>query len=216
MIGGIFETVGKTLGIGKEKYFLELDDAAEVSVEKIKKTATQAVETAKDVSSDVADKAQDLVSNASESAEASAKNAATKAKATTAKSAASNTKEAVDETAVKSEAAAKKAVKEAKADAVEKKPTFGKKSSQEPSLTTGKDAAKGKATSAAVDPEELIVAAIAATASGKTVDSQGNVVEAPTGFADTYLMPRTGGRRRPGPSLSGFKGMAKEVNPRLK
>ena len=36
MIGGIFETIGKTLGVGKEKYFLELDDAAEASVKNLK------------------------------------------------------------------------------------------------------------------------------------------------------------------------------------
>ena len=242
MIGGIFETIGKTLGIGKEKYFLELDDAAEASVEKIKKSATQAVEsaveTAKDVSADVVDKAQDLAGDVSGSAESAAKNAANKAKANV-KAAASQAEEAVDETVDKAEAATKKAagkattegdkkqatkkaVKQAKADAADKKPTFGKKSNKKAPLATGAapDVAKGKdsktAAPAAADPEELIVAAIAATADGKTLDSQGNVVESATSFADTYLMPRTGGRRRPGPSLAGFKGMAKEVNPRLK
>ncbi|MEL7070384.1 MAG: hypothetical protein AAGN15_17230 [Cyanobacteria bacterium J06581_3] len=225
MIGGIFETIGKTLGIGQEKYFLELDDAAEASVEKIKKSATQAVEsaveTAKDVSADVVDKAQDLAGDVSGSAESTAKNAANKAKANV-KAAASQTKEAADEAVGKTKAATKKAVKEAKSDAADKKPTFGKKSSKKAPLATGgapdveKDKSSQPAAPAAADPEELIIAAIAATADGKALDSQGNVVEKATGFADTYLMPRTGGRRRPGPSLSGFKGMAKEVNPRLK
>ncbi len=39
----------------------------------------------------------------------------------------------------------------------------------------------------------------------------------PHNFATDYLMPTSNGsRRRPGPSLAPFKGMAKEVNPRLK
>ena len=45
MIGGIFETIGKKLGIGKEKYFLELDDAAEEVASKVQKAASSAVET---------------------------------------------------------------------------------------------------------------------------------------------------------------------------
>ncbi|MGB5915833.1 MAG: hypothetical protein WBG63_13275, partial [Phormidesmis sp.] len=75
-----------------------------------------------------------------------------------------------------------------------------------------------KAAPAAPSAEDLIVAAIAATAKGKTLDDKGNVVEADAKtFATDYLeTPSRASRRRPGPSLSPFKGMAKEVNPRLR
>ena len=64
----------------------------------------------------------------------------------------------------------------------------------------------------------MIVAAIAATAKGKTLDAEGNAVAAEVmTFATDYLpTPSRSSRRRPGPSLSPFRGMAKEVNPRLK
>ncbi|NJM97700.1 MAG: hypothetical protein HC800_11560 [Phormidesmis sp. RL_2_1] len=57
MIGGIFETIGKTLGVSKDKYFLEIDDAA---AEKAAKAAKAVVETVKEVSADVAEKAQEI------------------------------------------------------------------------------------------------------------------------------------------------------------
>ena len=215
MIGGIFETIGKTLGVGKEKYFLELDDAAEASVKTLKKSATKAaktaVETAKDASADVVEKAKELTDEVKDGA---AQEAAEKAKSN-AKAAAD--KLAAPEEAPKGKAAKAKAAKEKAAKkAVAKTKAAG-------SLTEGN--APEAAPAPAAEPvmpagpseEDLIVAAIAATSSGKTIDSKGNIVEGPTTFSTDYLMtPSRSSRRRPGPSLSAFKGMAKEVNPRLK
>ena len=63
--------------------------------------------------------------------------------------------------------------------------------------------------------EDIIVQAIAA--GSRKTDSQGNAVDGPSNFATDYLLaPTNGSRRRPGPSLNPFKGMAKDVNPRLK
>lgn len=199
MIGGIFETIGRTLGVGKEKYFLELDDAAEESVENVKavaaKTAKVAVKTAKGVSADVVDKVQSVTGDATDKAESAADDAADKAQ-----SVADKTKKAAKN---KAKAPAKKAT--------------GKKSAEGASengaeQTDGAAPTKPKERS----PEEIIVEAIAAAS--KKTDSEGNVVpDGPHNFATDYLMPTANGsRRRPGPSLAPFKGMAKEVNPRLK
>ncbi len=198
MIGGIFETIGKTLGVGKEKYFLELDDAAEDSIKNIKEAATKAaktaVETVKEVSGDVVDKAQDLVDNAADGAQTGTEQVANKA-----------------------EAAANKAEKKAKV--IAEKPASGEKGAP-PSAPAEADGQPVEAAPAPAAPsaEDLIVAAIAATAKGKTLDDQGNVIEETvTTFATDYLeTPSRASRRRPGPSLSPFKGMAREVNPRLK
>lgn len=203
MIGGIFETIGRTLGVGKEKYFLELDDAAEESVENVKavvvKTAKVAVKTAKEVSADVTDKVQSLTGDATDTAESVADDAADKAK-----SAADKTKKA----AKTAKAPAKKAAAKKSAKGASQK----SEGSEQPDAPTP-DAAPAKAEPRS--PEEIIVSAIAAAS--KKTDENGNVADGPHNFATDHLMPLGNrGRRRPGPSLGAFKGMAKEVNPRLK
>ncbi|MEO0647300.1 MAG: hypothetical protein AAFZ17_14275 [Cyanobacteria bacterium J06650_10] len=195
MIGGIFETIGKTLGVGKEKYFLELDDAAEDSVKNIKQVASKATKTAKAASADVVEKAQDIVENATDKAEAAADKAANKTKvaAEKAKAPTSNKKSA-------------KAPKGKKPVATKQGDESAEKAVSTPAVPAGPSA------------EDLIVAAIAATSKGNTRDAKGNVIaQETTTFATDYLMtPSRSSRRRPGPSLSPFKDMAKEANPRLK
>ncbi len=208
MIGGIFETIGKTLGIGKEKYFLELDDAAEKGVENLKETASKAakttVETVKGVSADVAEKVQSATDEVTDDAESVAKKGKTKTKAAVAdaKKAAANDKKAVKNEAKK--VAAKGA---------------DQKSAQTASPDNGAVPAPEVKPSTQSEPrsaEEIIVEAIAAAS--KKTDSEGNAVDdGPTNFATDHLMPTSNGsRRRPGPSFASFKGMAKEVNPRLR
>ncbi|KPQ37107.1 MAG: Bacterial protein of unknown function (DUF883) [Phormidesmis priestleyi Ana] len=184
MIGGIFGTIGKTLGIGKEKYFLELDDAAEESVETIKEAATKAAKIAKSAASDIAEKAQDLIEEASDTAQQSdtAQPQAKSATKSATKSAASDT-QAADEKGNTATAA---------------KPV----AQPAPSASTTRD------------PEDIIRAAIAA--GGQKTDASGQVIEETKNFSTDYLLSSGSSRRRPGPSLNSFKGMAKEVNPRLK
>lgn len=199
MIGGIFETIGKTLGIGKEKYFLELDDAAEKGVENLKAT----VETVKEVSGDVVGKVQSATDEATDKAKSAAKKGKTKAKATVAD-------------AKKSAATDKKAVKNKDKKVAAKGADQSAQKSDQPENGAAPAEAKPSTQSEPRSAEEIIVSAIAAAS--KKTDDQGNTVdEGPTNFATDYLMPDSNGsRRRPGPSFASFKGMAKEVNPRLK
>ena len=203
MIGGIFETISKTLGVGKEKYFIELDDAAEESVEKAKtavaKTAKAAVETAKDVSADVVDTVQSVTGDVADSASSAADKAAGKA--------ASKAKTATDKTAQQAAKAAKAPVEKAK---VKKLPAAGQTEGAEQVDTSA------PAKSESLSPDEIIVNAIAA-ASKKNSEESAAAADGSHTFATDHLMPLGNrGRRRPGPSLGAFKGMAKEVNPRLK
>ncbi len=238
MIGGIFETIGKTLGVGKEKYFLELDDAAEASVKNIKESATKAaksaVETAKEASSGVVEKAQGLVEDITGENTSTVKETAEKAKdaaQNTAKNASAKVKEVAGEAANemdKKVAANKQPVEEKAAKGKANKAKAAKEKATKEAVAKTKAAGSlvgGDAPESASAPvvpsgpteEELIVAAIAATSSDKTVDAQGNVVEGIKTFSTDYLMtPSRSSRRRPGPSFDPFKGMAKEVNPRLK
>ncbi|MEL7144221.1 MAG: hypothetical protein AAFZ17_17155 [Cyanobacteria bacterium J06650_10] len=199
MIGGIFETIGKTLGVGKEKYFLELDDAAEDSVKNIKQVANKATKTAKAASADVVEKAQDIVENVTDKAEAVADTATDNANV-----------------------AAKKIEKAAKAPVANKKSAKTTKGKQPVATKQGDESAEKAVLTPAVpagpSAEDLIVAAIAATSKENARDAQGNVIaQETTTFATDYLMtPSRSSRRRPGPSLSPFKDMAKEANPRLK
>ncbi|MEL7142374.1 MAG: hypothetical protein AAFY33_07265 [Cyanobacteria bacterium J06643_4] len=197
MIGGIFETIGKTLGVGKEKYFLELDDAAESVAKNVGKSAKSAAKTAKKASAEVVDKAQELASDAT----------------ATAKEVASDAKDTAD----KAKAAAKKAKKAAPDKKTAKKGKAAKGKAANATPAAEPEAPAAPAAPAAPDPEELIVNAIAAASSGKKLDSAGNVIDETQTFATDYLeTPIRTRRRRPGPSFAGFKGMAKEVNPRLK
>lgn len=210
MIGGIFETIGKTLGVGKEKYFLELDDAAEETAKGIKKsaaaatkTAKAAVDTAKEATVEVAQKTQELVADTTDEAEGKAKsaadNVADKAK---------ETAEAAEKTVAKGKQAATKTAAKTAAK--------GKQATQE---TATEDAESPVETAAPAGPsaEDLIVSAIAATAPQQQADSNGSAPEGVKTFSTDYLMtPSRARRRRPGPSLSPFKDMAKEANPRLK
>ncbi|MEL7351782.1 MAG: hypothetical protein AAF171_19450 [Cyanobacteria bacterium P01_A01_bin.116] len=208
MIGGIFETIGKTLGIGKENYFLELDDAAEQSVEKLKTSAKAAVETVKDVAEDVVDQATDAADKASDAAE--------KAIAT-GKATAEGVVTDAEKAGKKAATATKKATETTVKKAAEKKPAAEKTSAKKgpaPEKAPAPKAAK-KAVAPVRSEEDIIVAAIAAQ--GKPTDSSGNVVDGATTFATDYLLPlNNSSRRRPGPSLGKFKGMAKEANPRLR
>jgi hypothetical protein len=195
MIGGIFETIGKTLGVGKEKYFLELDDAAEETAKGIKKsvasatkTAKAVVETAKEATVDVAQKAQELVGDTADEAEDQAKTTADAAEKAVAKS-----KKAATKTVSKGKQAANEAAGE-----VAEAPA-------QPAAPAGPSA------------EDLILNAIASTAPKQQTDNDGNGVGEVKNFSTDYLMtPSRVSRRRPGPSLSPFKDMAKETNPRLK
>ena len=248
MIGGIFETIGKTLGIGKEKYFLELDDAAEEVASKAQKAATSAVKAAKEVSSDVVEKVQSAVDDAEDSADkakANAKQAADKTAKTADKAAAKATDKAgkaakkVDKTkdkaAAKVDKAAakfnKKADKAIKAGDVKVKVSANEETGdiEATAIKTGKgskpsdqtaeqvlaNAAPDSTAAPSRDPDDIIREAIAATEKspdGKPVDP-----EAVDTFSTDYLMPLGNrGRRRPGPSFSDYKNMARDTNPRLK
>lgn len=192
MIGGIFETIGETLGVGKEKYFLELDDAAEASVKNPKESAKDAENTVKEAPTDVAGKAQDLVDEAAKAQDV-VKESASKATKT-------GKKVATDKSSPKEKAAV---AKQQKADGTA------------PTQSVPKAAEKSAPT--APTAEEIIVNAIAAAPSEKKVAVQDNVLEVSGNFSTDYLMtPIRTSRRRPGPSLGEFKTMAKEVNPRLR
>lgn len=68
--------------------------------------------------------------------------------------------------------------------------------------------------SAPSSPEELIVAALAAVATPPAGTPEAEAAKlASFSFAEQNMVPTlTSGRRRPGPSLSAFKAMAKQVN----
>lgn len=216
MIGGIFETLGKTLGVGEEKYFLELDDAAEPVAKNVQKTAKKVTKPAEQASADVAEKAQKQASDV-----------ASKAKDVT--------PSVADETAAKAKGAAKtveKKVKQAASDKKKAKKTAKKKAKKAPASKKKADAKSSKGKSAEVapdaekavpdvpavpDPEELIVNAIAAASSSQTLNSNDVAIATAKTFATDYLeTPIRTSRRRPGPSLAGFKKMAKEANPQLR
>ncbi|MEM9945170.1 MAG: hypothetical protein AAF810_03805 [Cyanobacteria bacterium P01_D01_bin.36] len=208
MIGGIFETLGKTLGVGEEKYFLELDDAAEPVAKNVQKTAKKVTKPAEQASADVAEKAQKQASDV-----------ASKAKDVT--------PSVADETAAKAKGAAKTVEKKVKQAASDKKkakkaPASKKKadakSSKGKSAEVAPDAEKAVPDVPAVpDPEELIVNAIAAASSSQTLNSNDVAIATAKTFATDYLeTPIRTSRRRPGPSLAGFKKMAKEANPQLR
>ncbi|MEL6160245.1 MAG: hypothetical protein AAFR18_13615 [Cyanobacteria bacterium J06627_32] len=202
MIGGIFETIGKTLGVGKEKYFLELDDAAEESVEAVKASVASAVETvtktAKETSKEVAQKTKATAAEAAETTKVAAENVSEK---------------------VQSVAPAKKNDKKAKKVSRKKAPKGKQVAAKHVEAAPEKATENVPQPAAPAKPsaEDLIVAAIAAESKGQQVDSDGNIVGGPQTFSTDYLMtPIRTRRRTPGPSLSEFKGMAKEVNLRLK
>ena len=227
MIGGIFETIGKTLGIGKEKYFLELDDAAEEAASKVQKAAASAVETVKDVSGDVASTIQskaDDAGSAANKAKAQAKKKADKA-ADKAEEAANK----VDKKAAKFNKKANELIKEGDAKVkVSANEETGKieataietDKGKAPSEKSAKQVIANKQPEAAQpkvsrDPEDIIREALAKTE--KKPDGRPVNPENAETFSTDYLMPLGNrGRRRPGPSLSKYKGMAKETNPRLR
>ena len=253
MIGGIFETIGKTLGIGKEKYFLELDDAAEGVANKVQKAASSAVETVKDVSGDVAETVQSKADDAGDAAEKAKAKAKTKAKKTADKATdkAKDVASKADKAASKAGKAASKAGEKAANKADKKAAKFNKKANKlikdgdakvkvsadeetgkikataietdkgkKPSDKSAKQVVANKtpdapAPQASRDPEDIIREALAKAQKapdGKLVDP-----EAAETFSTDYLMPLGNrGRRRPGPSFSGYKDMARESNPRLK
>ena len=200
MIGGIFETIGKTLGVGKEKYFLELDDAAEESGEAVKASVTGAVQTvaktAKEASKEVTQKAKETVAEATD-----------------------KTKGVIEEVSDKAQSAAPVETNKKTKKAPKKKAAKGKKTAAKKNDAAPETVAEVPQPAAPAKPsaEDLIVAAIAAESKGQQLDGDGNVVSGPQNFATDYLLtPIRTRRRMPGPSLSGFKGMAKDVNPRLK
>jgi hypothetical protein len=198
MIGGIFGTIGKTLGLGKNKYFLELDDAAEQRLEDLQGAASKAIKAAKETVEDITDKAQSVAEETADKAQAAAKTVKAQAPKAT-------------KTAVKAQAPAK-ALPKGKTS-IKAKAAAEKGASAEPTAAPQPVAAPVAA--APRSPEDIIVSAIAA--GGKAIDSSGNVVDKAQNFATDYLMPTANSsRRRPGPSLGNFKGMARTVNPRLK
>jgi hypothetical protein len=73
--------------------------------------------------------------------------------------------------------------------------------------------AKASKPAANLSPEELIVAALAAVAKPPEGSPEATIAKAVTlGFAEQNMIPTlTSGRRTPGPSLAGFKSMAKEI-----
>ena len=213
MIGGIFETIGKTLGVGKEKYFLELDDAAEDTVKGIKKAASKAAIKAKDVASDVVEKAQDLAGEAVDKIEDAVGDAADKSKEKT-KDAAEKVQETAKQASDASEAAQKKIQDAAKT--VDQTAKQSKKTNAAKADQAEKTNAPVQTAATTPDPDEIIVNAIAAGSRKRSGNGVGPNGEALT-FSTDYLMPQKKmRRRRPGPSFSSYKGMAKDVNPRLK
>lgn len=237
MIGGIFETIGKKLGIGKEKYFLELDDAAEGIASKVQKAASSAVDTVKDVSSDVADTIQskaDDVGSAANKAKANAQKKAAKA-ADKAENAADTAASKADKEAAKFNKKANKLIKEGDAkvkvaanektgqiEATAIETDKGKKPSNKSAKQivankpdASEDAGSGASESKTFrDPEDIIREALAK--SQKAPDGRPSDPTAAETFSTDYLMPLSSSRRRPGPSLSKYKSMARETNPRLK
>ena len=120
-----------------------------------------------------------------------------------------------DETADKAKAAANKSKTKAKKAATKE----ADQKSAQPAPAENGTAPDSPETSTQSQPrsaEEIIVSAIAAAS--KKTDSEGSAADnGPTNFATDHLMPiANSSRRRPGPSLASFKGMAKEVNPRLR
>ena len=264
MIGGIFETIGKTLGIGKEKYFLELDETAEEAAGKVQKKAASATKTAaktaKDVSGNVKDVSGNIdVSGSIKDAAGSIKDAAGGIKGAAgsikdisgnvidtvlpgggeSEDAASKANDkAADKAAEQAKQKASKAIKQGdakvkvaaneetgkiEADAVETdkgKNPAGK--SAKKVVANKKKAAEAKSKKQATapepsgprDPEDIIREAIAAT-EGAPGSQPVNPVDVDT-FSTDYLMPLEKSRRRPGPSFSKFKAMARETNPKLK
>ena len=65
---------------------------------------------------------------------------------------------------------------------------------------------------APMSPEELIIAALKSNQAPAAVSAEAQAQAPTAGFATQYLVPTlTSGRRSPGPSLKGFKAMAKEI-----
>lgn len=211
MIGGIFGTIGKTLGIGKEKYFLELDDAAEESLDSLKEAATKVTKVAKETAADIADKAQELTEGATDKVQEVAGKTANKTQKATGKTA-DKAKAKAQKTAVAGKVKAKQAADELMQAGEEAASKVGEKAA----ATTGKAADTKKAQTAPQprDAEDIIREALAANSN--PAGGTGNAAGGAHNFATDYLMPKTSSRRRPGPSLKEFKSMAKDVNPRLK
>ena len=230
MIGGIFETIGKKLGIGKEKYFLELDDAAEGIASKVQKAASSAVDTVKDVSSDVADTIQSKAGDAGDAANKAKANAQKKAESASDKAASKADKAAakfnkkadklIKEGDAKVKVAANEKTGQIEATAIET--DKGKKPSNKSAKQivankpdASEDAGSGASESKTFrDPEDIIREALAK--SQKAPDGRPSDPTAAETFSTDYLMPLSSSRRRPGPSLSKYKSMARETNPRLK
>jgi hypothetical protein len=101
---------------------------------------------------------------------------------------------------------AEKGKKDAPVAAKPAKAEKGKKAA--PAAAMAVKAAPEKAAKV-MTPEELIVAAV----QGKAAGAEGGSAAGTTaGFATQYMVPTlTSGRRTPGPSLKGFKAMAKEI-----
>lgn len=215
MIGGIFGTIGKTLGIGKEKYYLELDDAAEQGVENLKEAATKATKVAKTAAAEVVDKAQEIAETVTEEAPDKAK-----AAAASGKKAADKVEAKAADAAKASKQAGKKAASKVEAKAADAGIAAKDTAKKGEKAVAKSDAPAAKAAPqpekpAAPSAEEIIAKAIAAT--NHKTDATGQAVDNPGNFSTDYLMPQANrSRRRPGPSFGKFKGMAKEVNPRLK
>lgn len=212
MIGGIFETIGSTLGVGKEKYFLELDDAAEPIAKNLQgtttKTAKVAVEPTKVASSSAVEKAEVLTDGASGVA---AQSVAEQAKPATSKAADIAAEVTAGESPAKDKAP--------KGEASETKTPTGKSpketSTKKAAATTKADGKSPEAVAEVISATDLIVAAIAAAPPAPIIASSDNIVEGSKTFSTDYLMtPIRCSRRRPGPSLDAFKTMAKAVNPR--
>lgn len=177
-MGGVFETIGKTLGVGEDKYFLELDDTVETDIKPLKASAPKPVETA-----------------------------------------ANSVKERVSPVAAQPKVAA--VVSQAK---VEKVATDNLSKTSKKAESAGKSDQKAAVATQSVIPQEpsaqeLIVNAIAAASTkevSKTEVTDDTTVEVQN-FSTNYLMPLGNrGRRRPGPALSPFRGMAKAVNASLR
>jgi hypothetical protein len=73
--------------------------------------------------------------------------------------------------------------------------------------------AKASKPAANMSPEDLIAAALAAVAKAPEGSAEAMIEKTATlGFAEQNMIPTlTSGRRTPGPSLAGFKSMAKEI-----
>ncbi len=73
--------------------------------------------------------------------------------------------------------------------------------------------AKASKPAAKMSPEDLIAAALASVAKAPEGSPEAMIAKTATlGFAEQNMIPTlTSGRRTPGPSLAGFKSMAKEI-----